>query len=194
VADGASSAEVAPVRESAERLASSTADEVTAGRARLLGERVDQYQRIARRRDGETVIRSESVPQIPPPVRGEAANVGGPSALLSAPATPAPAIPPATSAERPLSTAVPTLAETDPEAAETSQIGTLVAVYSGRANSPPFALTDRGGSTLAYVTPAPGVVLNPHLNSRVRLAGRLRYLQGLNTPLLTVRSVERTPD
>ena len=194
MADGASSAEVAPVRESAERLVSSTASEVIAGRARLLGERVDQYQRIARRRDGETVIRSESAPPIPTPGGDDAVHVGHPSASHSTPTTPPPSIPAAPLAGHPRSAPMPTSAETHRNTAETSQIGTLVAVYSGRANSPPFALTDRGGNTLAYVTPAPGVSLNSHLNSRVRVAGRSRYLQGLNTPLLTVRAVERTPE
>lgn len=75
-----------------------------------------------------------------------------------------------------------------------SETGYLVQVYSARANSPPFALTDDAGRTIAYVTPAPGVNLRTHLNSKITVSGRPGYLTGLNTPHIMVDQAIRTPE
>ncbi len=73
----------------------------------------------------------------------------------------------------------------------TEQTGTLVEVYSADPNRPPFAITDRGGRTLAYVTPAPGVEIRNHLGSEVRLQGETGFLQGLDTPHVLATHAER---
>jgi len=61
-----------------------------------------------------------------------------------------------------------------------------VQVYSSRANSPPYALTDDRGLTVAYVTPYPGVNLRNHLNSRIEVSGQEKLLEGMSTPHLLV--------
>jgi hypothetical protein len=72
--------------------------------------------------------------------------------------------------------------------------GYLVQVYSARSNSPPFALTDTTGRTVAYVTPSPGVNLRTHLNSRINVVGTRGFLTGLNTPHILVTQAVRTPE
>ncbi len=62
----ATAAEAEPVVRAAGMLAASSADPVTAGRARLLAERAEQYRRVSRRRDGDVVVASNVVPVIPP--------------------------------------------------------------------------------------------------------------------------------
>jgi hypothetical protein len=75
-----------------------------------------------------------------------------------------------------------------------AQTGYLVQVYSARSNSPPFALTDNTGRTVAYVTPSPGVNLRPHLNSKVNVSGTQGFLTGLNTPHILATQAVRTPE
>jgi hypothetical protein len=82
----------------------------------------------------------------------------------------------------------------NPSANESSVVGTLVQVYSSRSNSPPFALTDNTGRTVAYVTPIPGTNLRPHLNSKVRVSGSQGYVTGLNTPHIVATAVSRSVD
>ncbi len=90
-----------------------------------------------------------------------------------------------------LGTVVP-IAEQVPQA--DTKTGFLVQVYSARTNSPPFALTDNAGRTIAYVTPTPGVHLRPHLNSRITVEGSPGYLTGLNTPHIMATQALRTPE
>ncbi|MCP4889109.1 MAG: hypothetical protein GY904_21170, partial [Planctomycetaceae bacterium] len=65
---------------------------------------------------------------------------------------------------------------------------------SARRGSPPFALTDDTGRTIAYASPLPGVNLRVHLNSQVTLTGKPNFLAGLNTPHLYVAEAARTPE
>ncbi len=74
---------------------------------------------------------------------------------------------------------------------ETAYTGVLVQVYSARSNSPPFALTDNAGHTIAYVTPTPGTNLRVHLNSEVRISGSEGFVTGLNTPHIVAAKVSR---
>lgn len=75
---------------------------------------------------------------------------------------------------------------------ETAYTGVLVQVYSARSNSPPFALTDHAGHTIAYVTPTPGTNLRVHLNSKVRISGTEGFVTGLNTPHIVAANVSRS--
>lgn len=165
----ASAAETEPVARAARGLAATSPDPVVAGRARLLAERVEQYRRVAQRRDGEAVIRSNDTPVIPvsQTVPIPTSNAGP---LYNGAAQGA--LPPQAS----------------------SETGYLVQVYSARANSPPFALTDHSGRTIAYVTPSPGVNLRAHLNSRVNVFGNRGYLTGLNTPHILATQAVRTQE
>ena len=170
MAAGASAAETQPIATRARNLALSSQDPVAAGRARLVAERAEQYQRVARRRDGNTVIRESGIPVIP-----SSGAVTPASANVPAPAT------------------VPVQGNNSLLGSETHS-GYLVQVYSARTNSPPFALTDRAGNTTAYVTPLPGINLRSHLNSHVRVIGKRGFLRGLNMPHIMVSQAARTPE
>ncbi|WP_236625121.1 hypothetical protein [Rhodopirellula sp. SWK7] len=86
---------------------------------------------------------------------------------------------------------VPTGPSTIPAASTSEQTGVLVEVYSADPNRPPYAITDRGGQTVAYVTPAPGVDLKTHLGSQVRIQGESGFLQGLDTPHVLATAAQR---
>ena len=60
--------------------------------------------------------------------------------------------------------------------------GWLQKVYSSRPDAPAYALTDRQGKTLAYVTPAVGMNVFRYLNKLVNVAGRPSVHAKLNTP------------
>ncbi|TWU35281.1 hypothetical protein Q31b_53770 [Novipirellula aureliae] len=156
MAASASSAELAPLANRARQLVSSQGDQVVAGRARLLADRIEQYRSIADRREGSGVVQAAATEYQPPTI-------------------PSPAQP------REIPTP-PNLAV---------QTGFLVQVYSARKDSPPFALTDNQGRTIAYASPSPGVNLRMHLNSEIQVRGVQTYLRGLNTPHLIVSEVSR---
>ena len=176
MASRATAAEAAPVARAAFSLASSARDPLIAGRARMLTERVEQYRQVAHRRDGDVVIRSDGLPFVP-------ANNKFP-VLPSSYRMPVAA----TSNAGPLYQG-PAQSEATKIASET---GYLVQVYSARTNSPPFALTDNSGRTVAYVTPIPGVNLRPHLNNRVSVFGNRGFLTGLSTPHIVATQAVRS--
>lgn len=155
MASQATAAEVEPLAQAAANLANTSLDSVIAGRARLLAERIEQYRRVASRRDGAAVI-SMANPSVVP----TSASSYGP-------------------------------AESNNGLAYS---GFLVQVYSTRSNSPPFALTDNTGKTIAYVSPTPGVNLRPHLNSKITVSGQQGYLTGLNTPHIVAVQAARSPE
>ena len=178
MASRATAAETAPVARAAFILAGSAHDPLVAGRARMLSERAEQYRQVAHRRDGEVVIRSNGLPAI--------------SDNSNYPVLPASHVTPTV----PTSNAGPLYqGPTQSEAAKvTNASGYLVQVYSARTHSPPFALTDNSGRTIAYVTPIPGVNLRPHLNHRVSVFGNRGFLTGLSTPhILATQAVRSQP-
>lgn len=205
VADRVSAPEVAPIGKAAARLAAEGHDPVPAGRARLLAERVDQYRRIAERRDGDALIHTASTPTIPSDRQYSANIQGSETVQTSEMARGGGGL-----AGRASSALVETAAHREPAAGtprgsaglnggssggeRVEEQGTLIAVYSIHRDSPPFVLVDRTGQTLAYVTPEPGVDLRGHLNSRIRVVGRRGYREGANTPHLWVSAAERTAD
>lgn len=176
IAAQATAAEIEPVERAALQLATSAPDAVIAGRARLLAERAQQYSRVATRRDGASVIRNH----VPLDTAPASYNVP----ILNNSGTP-------TGATQRTNLGQPV----KPNQAQTvSQSGYLVQVYSARRGSPPFALTDDTGRTIAYASPLPGVNLRVHLNSQVTLIGKPNFLAGLNTPHLYVAEAARTPE
>ena len=164
----ATAAEVEPLARAARQLASTSTDSVVAGRARLLAERVEQYHQVATRRDGEAVIRNTDALTIP---AGQTLSGSSVSQALGG-----------------------AMEGGSPGAESSSLAGYLVQVYSARTNSPPFALTDNTGRTVAYVTPSPGVNLRNHLNSKVSVSGSQGFLTGLNTPHILATQAVRTPE
>ncbi|MEM9643530.1 MAG: hypothetical protein AAF989_00940 [Planctomycetota bacterium] len=199
IADSASAAEVHPIEQAARRRAENATDALVASRARVLVERAQQYQRIATRRDGQTIVAGSSGPSIPVAPASFSENRVTPEFGFGSAST---------TVDRPLRVAPPAMgtapggtmsAGTVPDAsaaAEPTQAvdqwvtGRLVQVYSVRDHHPPFALRDNAGRTIAYVTPSPGFNLRRHLNSEVRVTGNHGYLMGLKTPhVLATRAV-----
>ncbi|QDT13060.1 hypothetical protein [Stieleria marina] len=205
MASSATAIETQPIAEAAGQLASSSGDDLITARARLLNERVVQYQRIAQRRDGQAVVRADgfnadamrsngggyATNNLGSPVITASANVpasgtlDGHGTLLNQGAlqqgTRQQVVGQQAVPQGVLNTTSQMLPQpvTPPTPAAS---GYLVQVYSARQNSPPYALTDNLGNTIAYVTPSPGVNLRHHINSEVTIAGSQGYVQGLNTP------------
>ncbi len=187
MAAGASSEEAEPIAMTAEYLARTSNDDLEARRAQAVADRTRQYQRVARRRDGHPVSQSSNPPMIP------AANVRL-SEMPPQPQSPfgTPAIP--VSSRQGLVSSIPSAdTPSDPAVAGNwiSETGFLVQVYSARPNTPPFALTDNGGRTLAYVTPVPGTNLRMHLNNYIRIEGQRGFVNGMDTPHVMANRAQR---
>ncbi len=187
MAAGASSEEAEPIARAAEQIARTSIDQLEARRAQAVADRTRQYQRVAQRRDGHLVSQSSNPPLIP------ASNVQlselPPSSRSSfgTPAIPA-------SSRQGLVPSIPRVdsqSDQGPSSNWISETGFLVQVYSARPNTPPFALTDNGGRTLAYVTPVPGTNLRMHLNNYIRIEGQRGFVNGMDTPHVMVDRAQR---
>lgn len=161
MAAGARAGEIDPLRDRAADLTENASDSVIRGRASLLLRRVEQYQRVARQRDGQ---RDDSA--------GDRRGVA--MATATEPSTPGDAV-----------------ADRSGGAAGFDRQGWLVRVYSARPDAPPFAITDSAGRTLSYVTPVPGVNLRRYLNQEIGLYGRVAYDTSLETPHLIAEQAVR---
>ena len=139
----------------------------------MLARRADQYAGLADRRDGPSVIQTNGQPS--------PESVGFQPLPSSAVAFPGSG----------LETAGSLPPSTQPETNKTSYTGQLVQVYSARTHSPPFALTDGTGRTIAYVTPSPGINLRMHLNQQVTVTGTPGFVSGLNMPHLMAQRADR---
>jgi SH3-like domain-containing protein len=69
--------------------------------------------------------------------------------------------------------------------------GILKQVYSARPSAPPYALVDRTGNTLIYVTPSPGLNLRRFLDQEIGVTGSVSFSTGLDTPLIVAARVTR---
>lgn len=191
MAEQASADEMDPLIRRIEALLQS-GDVTQASRTREMLQRAESYRNLAARRDGTTIVRS-SVSETTgnEPVRPLRQSDNGndtvrsketagtlsssPTHMMLQQTTAAPA------------NAISPVTHTAPlESPAGTATGYLVQVYSSRANSPPYALTDDRGLTVAYVTPYPGVNLRNHLNSRIEVSGQEKLLEGMSTPHLLV--------
>ncbi len=170
----ASGQEIAVVAGAAERIATSGVDSLATQRARLVVETAQRYQRVAMRRDGGSVVTADS---------------GSLNSLTAGVVT--------ASGDRwsqsPVARNNPLKpADAFPNQGEVlRQEGYLVEVYSARSNSPPYALTDKAGRTVAYLSPMPGVNLRSLLNQQVGVVGSVGSIAGLDTPHLMVTQAIR---
>ncbi len=64
-------------------------------------------------------------------------------------------------------------------------VGKLTSVRSQRPNAPPFALIDASGLPVAFVTPAPGVNLQPMLGHQIGVSGSRGYMPEFQKPHIT---------
>jgi len=176
---GAPAADVEPARQAAVRISQTDVSETERQRARLLVQRIEQYQSIARRRDGDqpssavstlqAAARSAGTVTIPP---GQVMLSGG----------------------GPTGTGPTTGGTTAGGPSSLEAVGYLVQVYSARPDSPPFALTDATGKTTHYVSPMPGVNLRRYLNQHISIGGQSGYETGLDTPHIIATAAVRSPE
>lgn len=178
----ARAADLEPLRLAAEAIAVGHASPAERQRGRLLAERVQQVQSVARRRDGER----------------EPAALAGAGALAGANALPGVA---AASSAAAIGSggALPGREPGEPHGAAAAPAknevrGYLVQVYSARPDSPPFALTDAAGRTTHYVSPSPGLNLRRYLNQHITLSGQTGYETGLDTPHLIASHAVASPE
>jgi hypothetical protein len=61
--------------------------------------------------------------------------------------------------------------------------------FSEQKYVPPFALTDRDGNILRFVTPAPGVNIHRYLRQQIGVFGHQRPLDHLEQPHLTASRI-----
>ncbi|MEZ6089817.1 MAG: hypothetical protein R3C05_17675 [Pirellulaceae bacterium] len=71
--------------------------------------------------------------------------------------------------------------------------GTLVKVYSARPDAPPYALTDRNGQTVAYVSPPFGTNAHRLLNQHVGISGKLSPNADSDIPHFIAQKMVRIP-
>jgi len=64
-------------------------------------------------------------------------------------------------------------------------VGILRPVVSKRAGAPQYALVDQRGAVLTFVSPGPGVNLQPHVGKRVGISGSRGFLAELRKPHLS---------
>jgi len=149
----ASAAEVQGVLDASIAQSRENANPQDRARAAMIVQRAQQYQQIAQRRDFQSPG-TISLPSNP-------MSIAIPT--VSPQAAPPPLLPMS-------------------EMASSESVGFLVQVFSARPDSPPFALTDKQGRTLFYVSPSPGMNLRRYLNQYVSVRGTAGYSTGLDTP------------
>ncbi len=76
--------------------------------------------------------------------------------------------------------------ETFPDASDEgpTAAGVLASVASDE-NTPPYVLIDEDGQIAAYIAPARGIDLNPHLGSRISVYGKAEKVDSLTAPRVT---------
>lgn len=162
MARSATAAEIESIIAAADRLIKTSAMESDRQRASMIMQRAQQYQLVARRRDGSGLGGSVA----------SASQAGIAAAANTTLSYPAPVQPMASS---------PAAMDNEFGAGQEAT-GYLVQVFSSRPDSPPFALTDSQGRTTHYVSAAPGVNLRRYLNQHVSVRGSSGYSTGLDTP------------
>ena len=199
-----SAAEARVVAEASRSLAARSTDPTIAENARVLSRRADQYAGLADRRDGPSVVQATTQSAVNlvgqsagqstglQPISSTAISTPISTAISTPISTPISASIPANSGVGVITGGAPTLTPTpQPETNHVSYSGQLVQVYSARTHSPPFALTDGTGRTVAYVTPSPGINLRMHLNQQVSVTGTPGFVSGLNMPHVMALRADR---
>ncbi|MEM9369472.1 MAG: hypothetical protein AAGD07_26180, partial [Planctomycetota bacterium] len=183
VAKGASEPEVAVIAAAAQSLNATT-----------LSDRAIEYMSLARRRDGQITITPSpfgAVPQASPNIPSAREAVAPSESTERAVRNPPIALGSMEHAGQTLNATVDTDVKTSIiETPLPTHSGVLVEVYSSDPNRPPFALTDEGGRTLAYVTPAPGIQLQGMLGGRVEMSGETGFLRGVETPHILATTIQ----
>lgn len=140
----------------AQQIVDHGANAIERGQARLLLERISEFDRAARQ--------TGSVSPRGNPFSLASGGLGSASIGLASATSTQAAVPLARSAE---------------DQAKYDATGWLVLVHGATAGKPPYALTDRAGQILAYVSGLPGLKFDAYLNKPVGVNGRRGYLPQL---------------
>lgn len=140
----------------AQRIVDNGANAIERGQARLLLERIAEFDRAARQ--------SGSIPPRVNPFSLASGGLSNSSVGLASATSSGASVPSARSAEN---------------QAKYDATGWLVLVHGATADKPPYALTDRAGQILAYVSGLPGLKFDAYLNKPVGVNGRRGYLPQL---------------
>jgi hypothetical protein len=87
------------------------------------------------------------------------------------------------------SLATPASAAPSPADPKYDAVGILKPVLSEGRPIAPFALVDREGNTLGYVTPGPGLNMNRYVDKEVGLYGRRGFIETMRLPHVTAQRV-----
>jgi hypothetical protein len=68
-------------------------------------------------------------------------------------------------------------------------VGKLAPVFAQRPNAPRYALIDESNQVVSFVSPAPGVNLQPYLGKSVGVSGQRGYLPELGKPIVTAQRI-----
>ncbi len=168
----ASGPEINVIAKAAQEVAIQTADPLESQRAQMVVETAQRYQRVAMRRDGGvTTAVVDASTNLSSGISNASANQW--------------------SSSEGITNASDINSVTQAQGDVVRQEGYLVQVYSARTNSPPFALTDSAGRTVAYLSPMPGVNLRTLLNQQIGVVGTMGAVAGLDTPHLMVTQAIR---
>ncbi len=144
--------DLASVATQAQRIVDGGANAIERGQARLLLERIEQFDRVARQ-------------------SGASAPRSNPFSLASRTTSPSVGLASASRAQ----SQVPTARSAELQA-KYDATGWLVLVHGSSPDKPPYALTDSAGQILAYVSALPGLKFDAYLNKPVGVNGRRGYL------------------
>lgn len=161
IANVGSPDDLSKIREAATAIADSDAPLAARSEARQLLDKVEQLESINQRRSA-------------------AASEKAPGRLADAEESPA------ASREQPASLADATATAANPRFDGT---GWLKEVHTSREDVPPYALIDRDGNILQFVTPAPGFNVHRYLDKELGVYGQRGFVQHLDKPHLTAQRV-----
>lgn len=174
-----------PLVQETQYLIANGSSAIERGQARLLLERIEEFQRVARQ-SGLVAGRT--------PVLGAAyvpAATASQGAFNTASYATGSSMPYAAASSneqsRGLSRVSPSLS------AKFDATGWLVAVHTNAPGQPPYALTDAGGRILAYVSTLPGMKFEVYLNQAVGVNGLRGYLPQLQAAHIQAEQIRRLP-
>lgn len=166
------------VRQEGTKLLDAGTTAIERGRARLLMEKIDQFDEVRGRYEK---------------LAAQQATGGANAATPAASPAPAPGllagIPSLLPGAIGTGVADPAVVGAPGATADYAGRGYLMPIVSARKNVPRFALTDDRGEVLQFVTPSPGVNLNQYLRKSVGINGRTGFLSDLGKPHITAERV-----
>ncbi len=157
-----------PLRQQAEQLLLTGQSTLERGRARLVVDKIAQFERLAQRKfDSPATPRSTTIEEVQEPTLPEKPATDAPTGLVNGLKL--------------------------PEGVSYDGVGWLKPVYSAKGTAPPYALVDIDGKVLQFVTPAPGLNLNHYVKRPIGIFGQKSYLANLKSSHVTAsRIVELT--